>query len=434
MPGLESRLMDNPWPAIVNSKERQVWTQVLVPLGQALLAEGPAVTHAAVEVMRAESPDLFTDPQLAQLIQLSTQVNIERVGHMLVKGLDPRTGTSLPEETVVAVQSGVRMQVGLSPLLRLFSLAHELVWAWMFERIVETTNDKRDLATASTLAASWTFAFIDITTTRLAEAYDREREAWFSSALAERAETIAAILDGRERDPVSASTRLRYDLRRHHLGICAWLDDTTASEPQSKISNAIRQLADVLEVQTTLISPLGSHAARAWLTRSRPLTAPELEALDNTEIPTGVQIAVGAPGSNLEGFKRSQHEATEARRLAIALADPQATLTRYETLAVPALATVDQDQAAAFTNRVLGPLAGPDPTTQRIAETLAVYLAEAGNRRRTSQRLIVHANTVTYRVRQAETILGRSLTEDTLDLRVALAILPFLRDTNTPQT
>ena len=41
-------------------------------------------------------------------------------------------------------------------------------------------------------------------------------------------------------------------------------------------------------------------------------------------------------------------------------------------------------------------------------------------------RLFVHPNTVSYRVNQAETILGRSIDVDTLELSVALALLPTL--------
>ena len=75
---------------------------------------------------------------------------------------------------------------------------------------------------------------------------------------------------------------------------------------------------------------------------------------------------------------------------------------------------------------VLGPLAAPDEDTVRVATTLAVYLQENRSRARTAKRLIVHPNTVSYRVNQAEQILGRSIDTDVLELSVALALLPTL--------
>ena len=415
------------WPAIGNPRGERIWRDVLVPIGHALLAELAEVNRGAVEAMRVGAPDMFHDPQLTQLIQRSTEANIQRVGEMLVQGTDP-TGSDLPEETIAVVQSGVRMQIGLSPLLRLFTLAHELVWDWVFSRIVTATDAKRELSEASSMCSSWTFAFVDAATTRLAEAYDREREAWFSGALAERAETIEAILEGRERDEARASTRLKYDVRRHHLSLCAWLPDTGAPDPQRLLGSTVHQAATALGVQTSLVSAFGSHAARGWLSRSRAFTDEDLAALSAWSSPDGVAVAVGSPGSGLGGFRRSQLEAAAARRLALAHSAEGTSLTRYDDVAVAALSTVDREQAHTFVHRILGPLAAPDPTTRRIAETLDVLFAESGNRRRAGERLVVHANTVTYRVRQAETLLGRSLADAPLDVRLALTILPYLGD------
>jgi DNA-binding PucR family transcriptional regulator len=57
---------------------------------------------------------------------------------------------------------------------------------------------------------------------------------------------------------------------------------------------------------------------------------------------------------------------------------------------------------------------------------LAVYLQENRSPARAAQRLTVHPNTVSYRVNQAESILGRSVDTDALEVSVALALLPLL--------
>ncbi|WP_433679159.1 helix-turn-helix domain-containing protein [Nocardia sp. CA-119907] len=58
--------------------------------------------------------------------------------------------------------------------------------------------------------------------------------------------------------------------------------------------------------------------------------------------------------------------------------------------------------------------------------TLAVYLNENFGRIRGAERLTVHPDTVTDRVRHAEVLLGRSIGTETLELRVALGLLPAL--------
>ena len=103
-----------------------------------------------------------------------------------------------------------------------------------------------------------------------------------------------------------------------------------------------------------------------------------------------------------------------------------APLTRYRDVAVAALASCDAEHAASFVQRVLGPLAADDEATYRVATTLSVYLQENRSRARAARRLTVHPNTVSYRVDQAQMILGRSIDTDSLDLAVALVLLPTL--------
>ncbi|WP_181784291.1 helix-turn-helix domain-containing protein, partial [Pseudonocardia pini] len=59
---------------------------------------------------------------------------------------------------------------------------------------------------------------------------------------------------------------------------------------------------------------------------------------------------------------------------------------------------------------------------QRLRDTLRALLRHGHNRALAAKALTVHHKTVSYRVAQAEELLGRSLAADTLDLEVALVI------------
>ena len=63
---------------------------------------------------------------------------------------------------------------------------------------------------------------------------------------------------------------------------------------------------------------------------------------------------------------------------------------------------------------------------------MRTYLDENGSRARTAKRLNVHENTVSYRLRQAEEILGRSVDKRTLELRVALTLADLVGETPEP--
>ena len=80
-----------------------------------------------------------------------------------------------------------------------------------------------------------------------------------------------------------------------------------------------------------------------------------------------------------------------------------------------------------FVERALGELGRDDDLARRLAATVSVYLEENASRSRAAKRLGIHENTISYRVRQAEEILGHSLETRTLELRVALMLLPAVR-------
>jgi DNA-binding PucR family transcriptional regulator len=98
----------------------------------------------------------------------------------------------------------------------------------------------------------------------------------------------------------------------------------------------------------------------------------------------------------------------------------------YPDLALEALLVEDPEAARRFAERELGSLAARDDATLRITATLAIFLEEGGSFVRAARRLGVHTNTVTYRVRRAETELGRPVTDRHLELAVALRLSRLL--------
>ena len=136
----------------------------------------------------------------------------------------------------------------------------------------------------------------------------------------------------------------------------------------------------------------------------------------------GRQGRDGRVGHGIAGFRQSHSEAVEARRVAELADRPAGTITRYARVALAAIATVDLEQARIFVQRELRGLPADDDLTARLTATLRTYLDESSSRSRTAQRLGIHENTVSYRIRQAEELLGRSVDQRTLELRVALAL------------
>lgn len=419
--------MEPQWRPLREPAARRVWQEVLRPVASQLRSCATQLADEIVEWYQSEVPAIVPDATAVSEQVTSVEDSLRQVAHCIDTGDDPRR-LELTPSTVLIARSGVQRGIPLNDLFRSVRLAHEKTWHWMFIQIT-THATALEQSTALELATDYMFGYADRVLVQAEHHYEIEREAWLRGTAAARAAAVDDILSGTEADPQHASKRMRYDLNRHHLGVRAWLDAPGDDpEVQTRLTAALWRLAAAVSAQNPMVLPAGSMAITAWLSRSQAFTASELERMvEEPQSAGGVSVAIGAPGWGIGGFRRTHLEASHAHRLASLLGERASAVTRYRDIAVAALASADGEHAVAFVKRVLGPLATDDEATYRIATTLAVYLEESRSPGRAAQRLTVHPNTVSYRVHQAEQLLGRPIDGNTLEISVALALLPALR-------
>lgn len=420
--------MEPRWPPLQEPTARKAWSEVLKPVATQMQMCAPQLAARLVERLQADLPEILPDATAVAEQLASVEAILRQIAQCIEIGDDPGRFDIAPPTAVIA-RSGVQRNIPINELLRSVRLGQQETWQWLFERIVATRADERDRALD--LATNLLFAYCDALLVQAERLYEIEREAWLRGTAAARAAAVDDILAEREDDPQRASKRLRYDVNRHHVGVSTWLDAARdAADAQTVLTDALTQLAGAVSTQSSLIHPAGSMAIAAWLSRPQPFTAAELDGAHicgKARLPEGVRVAIGEPGWGIGGFRRTHLEASHAHRVALLLGDRADLVTYYRDVAVAALASTDGEHAVAFVKRILGPLAANDEGTYRIAATLAVYLEETRSPARAAQRLTVHPNTVSYRVHQAEELLGRSIDTNTLDLSVALALLPAMR-------
>jgi DNA-binding PucR family transcriptional regulator len=84
------------------------------------------------------------------------------------------------------------------------------------------------------------------------------------------------------------------------------------------------------------------------------------------------------------------------------------------------------DLLRAWVGETLGSLADDDDHNARLRDTLRVFLQENGSYKSTAERLVLHKNTVQYRVRKAEESMRRPLVQDRLRTELALLATQWL--------
>jgi DNA-binding PucR family transcriptional regulator len=373
-----------------------------------------AMTGAAMD----ELPELAGD-EISDALQASVESNVRLVAEMLRSGVDPAEATP-PPAAVEYARELVRRGMSIDLLLRAYFVGHAAFFRTWIERVEEEVEDATARAVAIEEASTWTFAFVQALTRGIVERYTGERERWVRSAVAVKAEIVRALLAGERVDAESASTRLRYALDREHLAFLVWAQDggDPAALDPAVLERAAAELVSGLGSGAPLLVAHGTNMVAGWVGSREGLAVPAA----GVRGPAGACAAFGSPGSGVAGFRSSHRQALHARRVALMRGGAPGSLARYRDEALAALASADPDHARDFVAAELGPLAGRDETSRRLAGTLRVYLEENASPRRAAHRLGVHENTIANRVRAAEELLAGPVEERTAELLVALRL------------
>ncbi len=143
-----------------------------------------------------------------------------------------------------------------------------------------------------------------------------------------------------------------------------WVEDGESADALAPLNEAASVLAAAAAAARPLTIPSGRRAVWAWLaTRGQP----DLAELREAASASGVRVAIGTPSAGIDGFRQSHREAVD--------------------------------------------------------ETVAAYLDHGGSVEATASTLIVHKNTIRYRLAQAEELIGHPLSDRRIELALALRCL-----------
>ncbi|MEV6325026.1 helix-turn-helix domain-containing protein [Nocardia sp. NPDC051787] len=362
-------------------------------------------------------PEFRHDDEVRRLMVASTSSNLVAILDILSLGISGDDIT-VPPAAAEYARRFAQHDLSLEALLRAYRLGEH-----MFLQQAMTTLRALDRTTHEALAATSRIAllvnsYIDQVIEGLVDIYDNERRRWDARSDATRAAQIRAVLDTEELDLASAEQMLATPLRGWHLAIIIWVPPGSP-DPGGLLRTGTAMLAAATG-KAPLIITIDERNCWAWISSSGKPTL-DADRLD-TELRRrpALRMAIGEPGSGLDGFRRTFRDAQRARGVAIANTRADRQLTLHSRIALAGLLLDHLPEVRAFAHRVLGDLMHDDEPTARLRDTLQVFLDARGSFTDAAARMHVHKNTVHYRVRKAEEILGHPVTEHRLELEVAL--------------
>ncbi|MEV6098407.1 helix-turn-helix domain-containing protein [Nocardia sp. NPDC051981] len=371
----------------------------------------PTMTSMFVEVI----PEFRHDDEVRRLMVASTESNLAAMLDMLTLaiGLDD---FAVPPAAAEYARRFAQHDLSLEALLRAYRLGEHMFGQWVLTVLAELSpSTDVALVTAARIAALVN-GYIDRVIEGLIDIYASERRRWDARTDAARAAQVRAVLDAEDLDLASAEQMLSASLRGWHQFVLLWTPPVTRDP--GAVLRAGTALVAAATGKTPMTVEIDDHTRWVWIASvGRPaLDAARLER-DLSAHPN-LSMAVGDPATGLDGFRQTFRDAQAAR--AVALATRGRGLTVYSEVALAALFADHLPEVEAWARRVLGGLMGGDETAARLRETVRAFLDTRGSYTDAAARLHVHKNTVHYRVRKVEELLGHPLTERRLDIEVAL--------------
>ncbi|NEA61877.1 helix-turn-helix domain-containing protein [Streptomyces sp. SID12488] len=394
-------------------------------LGPGPVAWAVETAAGAAEKCARQSPEVADGPVGLR----TTRRSVEACCIAILRGLlhdTPADRIDAPPEAVDGNRDLVHRGVPLDRILRAVWTSHVHTYGRLLSALRLLVEAER-WPDESERVARLSFAYVEELTAAFATQYAAEREHWAGSLMAARRKLVDDLLAGLHADPATVVNTLGLDLGHHHMAAVVWTDaggdGQSASVPLHRLA---ADLVGVSQAVRSLVLPTGTSELWAWLSWPHPpptdlvsLVRKETRAR-TAHYPGGVYVALGPPARGDEGFRGSHVAARETQRVAQALGAPGTYA--YADVAELSLLTADTEHAERYMRDVLGPLAGPGPKAAEIRETLRRYLAHGRSRTLAAEELFVAPNTVAYRVKRAEELMGRPLPQDHLPLRLALEI------------
>lgn len=362
-----------------------------------------AEIEAAVltRVIALADPSEVRDPEYGLGLRAAVQAGISYGLSALEQGAEHPE--PIPAELLSQARRAARSRVGLDTVLRRYVAAHMLLCDFIVQEAGVLGPGRRDLEQKALRTEA---AVLDRLIDSVATEHGEALEAHVRSRRQLRAELVSRLLAGEMVEPGG----LDYELSGWHVAMIA---------KGEEVGEPIRAVAASLGCRSLAI-PRPEGVTWAWLGATRPLRRARIAQA----VPSSLELAIGEPGRDLDGWRFSHLQACAASLVA---KRREERITFYADVALLASALQDEVLSRSLEQLYLEPLARGRDGGETLRRTLCAYFQHERNLGSTAAALGVARQTVGNRLRTVEAQLGRTLGDSGSELELALRLVSLDR-------
>lgn len=362
------------------------------------------------KAITSEIPELLSRPEFVGELQEGVREHWVAFLSELPRG---KAGFRLvPAAERIALQAA-ETSLPLETVGRVYRVAQRATWSYVTDLIAAVDGPESHRAELLIYLWDRVASWIDSSVDESVRIYQGARRRIEIGTNALRYETVSRILAGNVSDtPASPADLGGYLLGAHHTAFILSSEEDLAPEGLEELG---RDLAKQAKVTRPLIVRPGGRRIWMWIaTQQEPVRPFQLRFGGGK--PTSAHVAIGPSRLGIRGFVESHHL---AHRTADITTRHRAGVFDYTELELVVLLGCSPE-VDALVRRALGGLTENDPHLLRLRKTLAAFMRNGANVAATSHDLMVHRNTIRYRLQRAQSLLGGGLTPMSPEVSLAL--------------
>jgi DNA-binding PucR family transcriptional regulator len=378
------------------------------------------------QVMKGEIGGLNHDTGMMDMWRAGLTENVLAGIHYLQLD-EPPASLEAPAAALIYARVSAQRDVPLSALVRAHRIGHArfLAVAMEYVSLLEPAQQVPTLIELVNRSAH----FVDLVADQLTMAYEQEHDRLVSRTSGLQQQWVNEVLAGVPVDVKRAERVLGYRLDGVHIAAVVWPDAAVPTRDVVALFDQVRSLvaAEVGAVGRPLMVPTDEREARMWFSPASARKQGALEpsrvraAFKSAGIPAGV--AFGRVEDGLRGFRASLNQAERVKAVVLAgEGGPGAQVVFYNEVAPIAWMATDVDELRRFVSDVLGDLSVDDERNGWLRETLREFLARNRSYVATADAMILHRNTIQYRVAQAMELCGQNVDDPDAVFKVQIAL------------
>ncbi|WP_083662763.1 CdaR family transcriptional regulator [Mycobacterium sp. IS-2888] len=378
-----------------------------------------AAISTTVEDNIAELP---RDERMTELMHRAIRDHLQTILHALLHSV----GVEKVKAPPAAIEYATRLaQHDVSPhaMMRAHRLGQRRMTELVFAELQALGLEPAARVAVIQVITKALLKYVDAVELQSLAAYQGERQSLLENRSTARDMRVRDLLeDDAPIDVDAASTAIGYPLSCQHLAVIVWYPDgDPAGEEFARLQRFVRDLAKTVDTSASALLVTDPGGAWVWLPyRSAPgdvVAKIRQFVRSRADAPN---VAIGAIGSGVKGFRRSHRQAQRARtasrsrgteRVLVAATDPG--------IIAPALLGAGIDEVREWVADVLGPLASDTDDDAGLRNTLREFLRSGSGYDAQTEELSADPSIVKSGVERAVARRGRPI-DDRVDVGLAL--------------